>query len=110
MSIRNHKLETIPTLANDLQTIIQLSSESIKFEQCTSDSEEAGKGKEDKENQCKNRHRCDVDLNSLPSGLSENEGSDTSVTGLTSQYIFCSLTGRRISYAPSVYQKHLKNS
>nr|GEZ16081.1 hypothetical protein [Tanacetum cinerariifolium] len=77
---RNHKLKTIPTLANDLQTIIQLSSESIKFEQCTSDSEEAGKGKEDKENQCKNRHRCDMDLNSLPSGLSDNEGSDQSVT------------------------------
>ncbi|PWA40111.1 RWP-RK domain-containing protein [Artemisia annua] len=74
---KNHKLETIPTLAKDLHEIIQLSRESIKFEQCTSDSEEAGKGKEDKENQCKNRHRCDVDLNSLPSGLSENEGSVT---------------------------------
>ncbi|GJZ80673.1 RKD5-like protein isoform X1 [Tanacetum coccineum] len=80
MHTRNHKLKTIPTLANDLQTIIQLSSESIKFEQCTSDSEEAGKGKEDQENQCKNRHRCDMDLNSLPSGLSDNEGSDQSVT------------------------------
>ncbi|KAI3747671.1 hypothetical protein L6452_10245 [Arctium lappa] len=68
---RNRKLDSIPTLANDLQTITQLSCE---IKQCKSESEE------DKENRYKNHHMCDLDLNSLPSGLSENEESDQSTT------------------------------
>lgn len=82
---RNRKLETIPTLSDDLQTITQLSSEIKKVEQCNSEceSEEASKWKEDKDNRYKNRHRCAVDLNSLPYGLSENEESDQSATDVS---------------------------
>lgn len=85
MIIRNRKLETIPTLAKDLQTITQLSCEIAKSEHYSSESEEASKGKEDKDNRNKNHNMCDVDLNSLPFELSENEESDQSLTGLISQ-------------------------
>ncbi|KAL4577777.1 hypothetical protein LXL04_013890 [Taraxacum kok-saghyz] len=70
---RNQKLESIPTLANDLQTITQIS--------CKGESEEDGE--EDKDNRYKNHHMCDVDLNSLPYGLSENDESEsaTDVSG-----------------------------
>nr|XP_043634900.1 protein RKD5-like [Erigeron canadensis] len=80
---RNRKLEAIPTLADDLQTITKLSCEVGKFEQCSSESEEASKGKENKDNRYMNHHICDVDLNVLPYGLSENEESDHSVTDIS---------------------------
>ncbi|CAH1437129.1 unnamed protein product [Lactuca virosa] len=78
---RNHKLESIPTLANDLQTINQLSCEMGRFKHCKGESEEDGE--EDKDNRYKNHHMCDVDLNSLPYGLSENDESDQSATDVS---------------------------
>lgn len=78
MNFRNRKLETVPTLAIDLQTITQLSCEIRKFEQCNSESEE------DNKNRHKNHHMCDVDLNSLPYGLAVSEGSDQCMRGMIS--------------------------
>ncbi|KAI7734669.1 hypothetical protein M8C21_009087 [Ambrosia artemisiifolia] len=80
---RNRKLETIPSLSNDLQTITQLTREIRKIEECDIKSEETGKRKEDNNNQYKSHHMCDVDLNSLPFGLSENEESDQSATDVS---------------------------
>ncbi|XP_071739153.1 protein RKD5-like [Rutidosis leptorrhynchoides] len=80
---RNHKLETIPTLAKDLQTIAKLSCQIVKSEPCSSESEEASKGKENNDKRCKNHHMCDVDLNSLPFEYSENEESEQSLTDVS---------------------------
>ncbi|KAI3722905.1 hypothetical protein L2E82_34094 [Cichorium intybus] len=80
---RNRKLESIPTLANDLQIITQLSCEIGKFKQCNGESEEDGEEEKDKDNRSKNHHMCDVDLNSLPYGLSENDESDQSATDVS---------------------------
>ncbi|KAF5798512.1 putative transcription factor Nin-like family [Helianthus annuus] len=80
---RNRKLETIPSLSNDIQTITQLTRDIKKIEECNSESEEASKRKEDKNNRYKSHHMCDVDLNSLPYGSSENEESDQSATDVS---------------------------
>lgn len=81
-------MESIPTLAIDLHTITQLNCEIGKSK---------GKSEEDKDeekdNRYKNHHMCNVDLNSLPYGLSENDESDQSATGLISlNTLFCGLT------------------
>ncbi|KAK9071481.1 hypothetical protein SSX86_010050 [Deinandra increscens subsp. villosa] len=80
---RNRKMETIPSLTNDIQTITRLSCEIRKIEQCDSESEETGKWKEDKNNRSKSHHKCNVDLNCLPYGLSENEESDQFATDVS---------------------------
>ncbi|KAK1440517.1 hypothetical protein QVD17_06345 [Tagetes erecta] len=80
---RNRKLEAIPSLTNDIRTIIQLSCETRNVKQCSSESEEASKWKEDNNYRYKSHHMSDVDLNSLPYGSSENEESDQSVTDLS---------------------------
>lgn len=85
MIFRNRKLDAIPSLTNDIRTIIQLSSEIGNGKQCSSESEEAGKQNEDNNCRYKSHHMSDVDLNSLPYGSSENEESDQSVTGLITQ-------------------------
>ncbi|MFS7955136.1 putative transcription factor Nin-like family [Helianthus anomalus] len=80
---RNRKLETIPSLSNDIQAITQLTRDIKKIEECNSESEEAKNRKEDKNNRYKSHHMCDVDLNSLPCGSSENEESDQSATDVS---------------------------